>query len=701
MKSHHSIFKRSLMIALFCTIFTSATMLSGCSDNAKEGSQISITTSSETEIITSGTLSSSSAPEEDSAASKAASGTSTASGTDSSENVKVKFSGTTAEISGPGAAIDGSTLTITAAGTYELSGTWQDGQVHIKAGKDDTVRLILNGVSLSHSKGAAIYAEKCSETILQLASDTDNTVIDSGSTGQTEEASVSETGSTSDSSDNDTPNAAIFIQDDLTILGDGTLTVTGSHNGITSKDNLTITGGTLNVTADHHGITGKDNLTIDGGTVNVTAKKGDGLRSTYSDTAKTDKGHITVNSGTVTVNASEDGVQAEKNLTINNGTLNVTTGGGAGEVKSNTPDGFPGGFPGGNRQEQKTTENEDSKKGLKAGSDIIINGGVITLDTYDDAIHANADTAINNGTLTIRTGDDAIHADNILNISGGTTLITQSYEGLEAIQINISDGSVDITASDDGINAAGGNDNSGFGNFDGQMDFGGRHHMSAVTSPDTNPTIMQTTAETSDHSSESATESALNISGGTICVNAGGDGLDSNSTLNISGGTIIINGPSAGGNGIIDHDGTCKVTGGFLIGAGTSDMLEMPGSDSTQKTVAITLNQTLNAGTLIYVLDGSGQVIAAMQPEINYGCLILNRSLLKDGETYTVYTGGTVTGTALHGYYSDAAVSGGTQFTAFTASDAVTYVNENGVTTGNNFGGMGGPGGMGGHAPNL
>lgn len=675
--------RRKLIIAVLCACISGTMLLGGCSDNNDSETKQSSSESSASEKTAADDKNSSENQKEISA--HTAEGYTINfteedrnSNFDAEKAVSVKFSGTSAEISGKGAAFSEKSLNITAAGTYIISGELADGQIHINAGKKDVVTLVLDNASVTSSETSALYAEQCSKTIIILKDGTVNTFSD-GSGYDTEKD----------------PDAAIYAQDDLTILGGGTLNVNGNtKNGITSKDVLRISGGTLNVAAENHGITGKDDLAVEECKITVNAKNGDGLRSTNSDTDKADKGHVTVENSEVTVTVANDGIQAEKTITVSSGTINITTGGGADKAPQNNS-GF-GGMRGNMKAETSgsaDTETSDSKKGLKAGGDLVINGGTITIDSYDDSIHSNSSAAINGGKLSIRSGDDAVHADAVLDVTDGEITVSKSYEGLEAIQIHISGGTMDITASDDGINTAGGNDNSGFGNFDGKMDFGGRRRNFQQNSA---PQNGQSTTSSSASSADSDTLSAeLCISGGTVYVSSGGDGLDSNSALNISGGTIILNGPTAGGNGIIDHDGSCKVTGGFLIGAGTSDMLEMPGSDSTQKTAAITLSERQKAGTLIYVTDSSGKVIAAMQPEVDYACLILNSAELVDG-SYTVYIGGTATGESDHGYIKNASVSGGTKYTEFTVSEAVTYADQNGNTQG---GGMHGGRGQGGQRP--
>lgn len=661
---------KKLVLALMCAAVAGSLLLTGCSanDNGDDSSVKKIVSSQDSSSEGDGNsaeaVSTVSFEEED-----------VSTEYNESEATTIKLNETSAEISGQGASADGNTIKITDEGTYILSGKL-NGQIVISAGKDDVVKLVLDNAEISSSDTSAIYSEKCDKTILLLKDNTNNVLSDGSSY-------VSE--STEDS-ENDSPNAAVYCKDDLTILGNGTLTVNGNaRNGITSKDTLRISGGTINVDAVHNGITGRDNLAIDGGTITVTTKDGDGLRSTYSETDDDEKGHITIDNAEITVTSGSDGIQAEKNLIVNGGTITIKTGSGAGTQSSQNKGGF-----GGESLSSSDNSSDESVKGLKAGSNITVKGGTINIDSYDDAIHSNGEAVIKDGTINIKSGDDGIHADTSLNISGGSINVTQSYEGLEAISIDISGGTVDITSSDDGINAAGGNDGSGFGNFDNNMDFGGRRYNNSTVSTSENNNIQTiTTAAVNDDDSIST---ALNISGGTVYVNAQGDGLDSNGELNISGGVIVVNGTTQGGNGIIDHDGSCTVTGGTLIGAGTSDMLELPGDASSQKTVAVLFSQSQEAGQLVYITNSSGSVIAAISPEKSYECLIFSSADLNENETYTVYTGGTASGDSSHGYYSKASVSGGTKYTEFTVSGAVTYVDNNGVTT---YSGMGGRGGMG------
>lgn len=609
------------MAAMLCAALCGTAFLAGCTAESGESSQNS-TQASGSSAAESSVQSTAELKSEDTDASF-----------DEAGSVKIEL-GTSPSITGSGARADGSTVTIFSAGTYLLSGSLS-GNVVVDAGEEDVVRLVMNNAEITSSAPGAISENKCKKLIIVLPEGTSSSVSDGGSYSSDE--------------DSDSANSAIYAEDDLTILGSGSLTVNGNaHNGITSKDDLLITGGKINLTSANHGFTGKENLTVSGGEISVTSG-GDGMRSTFSDEAETDKGHILIAEGSITIKSEKDGIQSEKDLVVTGGKVSITAGASGGE-------------------------SEDSRKGLKSGYSLSISGGEINIETPDDGLHSNDQVTISGGSVNISSGDDGVHADSSLTVKDGTVTVSKSYEGFEAETVSISGGTVDITSSDDGINCAGGDDSSGFGGMDdGGMQFGGRGGA---------PVDVSATA-------------ALTISGGNVYVNAQGDGLDSNGSLDISGGLVVVNGTTQGGNGVIDRGGTMTVTGGMLVAAGTSDMLEMPDSTSTQNTLVVLFSEKQLAGSLVYVTDNNDKVLAAMIPEKEYGCFILNSSDLKSGETYKVYTGGNIIGQLDHGYYSECEAKDGNLYTSFTLSEGVTYVNASGVTsyTGGMGGGMGGPGG--------
>jgi len=516
---------------------------------------------------------------------------------DRNSETTIVLNGGAARISGDGAAFSGRTLTIRQQGTYVLSGKLENGQVLINAGKNDIVRLVMDDVSLHNETGPAIYAPKSKEIILILEKGTQNTVSDG--TRHTP------------SKDGNESAAAIFVQDNLSIAGDGILAVKGSHkHGIRAQDVLTITGGVISVDSAGDAIRGRDGVVITGG--NFTLKAGgDGIQS--NNNKDDEKGFVTIAGGTFIVQAKNDGIQARTSLTITGGAFKITTGGGSAGAPArmnNFRGGWGGGFGGGFGPAPKpSNEKSTSKKALKAGKLIHVTGGDFVIDAEDDAVHSNEKIVIASGKFSIRTGDDGVHADAALEISGGDINIISSYEGLEAVSITISGGNIIVNASDDGINAA-----DGTANTFGRGPMMGRGGRSSI-----NENMF------------------IRITGGTLDVYGGRDGIDSNGNIFIEGGTIKISGPSMVMDGAIDFDGRFIVTGGEIISAGSWQ--DAP-HDSTQPVVLLSYSRQQPSGSVIAIKDSSGRTLLEYASRIAYSMSGFTSPSFKIGGTYSLFING-------------------------------------------------------------
>jgi hypothetical protein len=542
----------------------------------------------------------------------------------------ITLQGDSITFSGSGIRVDGTKVTITSAGTYTISGTLNDGQILVDTHDEETVRLILNGVDITCLTSAPINIISAGKTVITLADGTDNFVTDGDSY-------LLET------AESDEPDAAIFSNDDLTINGNGSLTVTANYNhGIVSKDDLKITGGHITVTAVNDGMRGRDSIAVSDGTIIILAG-GDGMQSNNDEDPE--KGYIAIEGGTITITSKEDGIQAETSLTINGGTMTLTAGGGSSTRITASTD--PWSDRGGSMTVTSTTDT--STKGLKAGSAIIIAGGMISIDASDDAVHSNGSITIDSGTIVAASGDDGIHADSTLEINGGTINITKSYEGIESAAITLRDGSIRISASDDGINGAGGNDGSSIQGRPGQNTF--------------NP----------------SSGIFLTISGGYIVVDVTGDGIDVNGPITMSGGTVLVNGPTSNGNGALDYDGTFTISGGYLVAAGSSGMAQAPGTASTQYSVMMTFASPQPSGTMVHFETEDGEEILTFVPTKAYQSIVLSSSQLEKGVTYTVYSGGLSTGANTDGLFSGGTYTPGSQITSFTISGMVTNAGSTGA----------------------
>ena len=422
---------------------------------------------------------------------------------DDETETQIMLAGDVIEVTGEGVEVNGRFATITSAGTYRLTGTLTDGQIIVDTEDEETVHLIFDGINISNESSAPIYIANAEETVIMLAEGSENVVTDGAAYVFPDP-------------EEDEPNAAIFSKDDLTIFGEGSLTVEAHYNdGITSKDGLIITSGTINVSAVDDGIRGKDYLIIKDGNITVNAQ-GDGLKSDEDEDAA--KGYISIEGGTIQITSGGDAIQAETDVLITDGEFTIISGGGSNGV----------------------LDADASAKGIKAGVAVNIDGGTFTIQSADDGVHSNGTMTINGGSFTIASGDDGMHADASLEINDGTIDIQQSYEGLEANDVIINGGTIDIISSDDGINAAGGNDNSSINAPNG----GGRDNFTG-------------------------SQSTITINGGTITIAAGGsgngDGLDANGTITISGGDIVIKEPASYRDySNIDYDTTISFTGGSV-----------------------------------------------------------------------------------------------------------------------------------------
>ena len=452
-----------------------------------------------------------------------------------SSAIRIELEGETISCSSDTVSIDGSRITLLDEGTYLVSGTLNDGQLLVNAGDTDKVQIVLSGAEITSSDSAAICSLNADKVFVTLAEGTDNTLTNGGSYAAADEANV---------------DAVIFSRTDLTLNGSGSLSIHAqAGHGVVSKDELTVTGGSYSVTAAGHGLAGKDSLAIAGGTFRITSGK-DGLHA--ENTEDTAKGFLYIRDGAYTISAQGDAVSASGDLQVDAGSFDLTTGDGSASVTMPVEDSFAPGGPGGssgNRPRKEPTDNGEepsaesippeteeeetvdsvSQKGIKADGMLTISNGVFTLDSADDCIHSSGILTILNGEFVLSSGDDALHSDDAVLLQNGTFSIPYCYEGIEGLSVTVNGGDFDITAHDDGFNAAGGTDNSGFGARGEQF------------AADADAFIL--------------------INSGTIVVTSDGDCLDSNGDLSINGGTLSLT-CSGGGNTTLDCNGSYTNNGG-------------------------------------------------------------------------------------------------------------------------------------------
>lgn len=485
-------------------------------------------------------------------------------------------------IEGQGVSVSENEIKITTEGCYYITGDSENANIVIEANKNDNVQLVLDNCNLTSKTTAPINGIKCNVLTITLAENSNNTISDIGTYTKFTDTEKSE------------PDGTIFTKTELVINGTGNLNVNSNYlDGIVSKDTLKIINANININSKDDGIRGKDYAAIKSANITINAG-GDGIKSTNEA-----MGYIVIQGGNLNITAVNDGIQAETILNISEDPqINITTT--ASQNKNN------------NRRNPRNTNSSSSvsSKGLKADKEITIQSGTITISSTDDSIHSNGFIIINGGEFSLSTGDDGIHADTNIIINNGNIDITKSYEGIESGYIEINEGTINIVASDDGINVASKNDQSSMENRPG---------MNNQNKVNTNRKLI--------------------INGGNITVNASGDGLDSNGSIYIYGGNILVKGPTSNGDAPLDFDGEMVIDGGNLISYGSSGMFESPSNSSKQNIIICSLNGS--SGDKITVKDSQENEIASYEAEKKYQIIVISNDSIKQGETYKVYVNDT------------------------------------------------------------
>ena len=310
----------------------------------------------------------------------------------------------------------------------------------------------------------------------------------------------------------------------------------------------------------------KDDVTFNGkGTLSVTSPAGHGIVG---------KDDVKIAGGTVTIEAANHGIQANDSVRLAEANVTITAG------------------------------QDSGKDGIHVNDGAAEDGGT------SESFFYMAD-----GSLTIGAGDDGIHAESSILIEGGDIEVGKSYEGLEALTITIAGGNIDVTASDDGINAAGGSSNSS--NAFGDGDWGGPNGGGF---------------------SDGGTDGSIIIRGGKTHIRANGDGVDSTGSVEISGGYTLVEGPTQGDTSVLDYNVAGTITGGTFIGTGGAGMASNFSSAENQGIIVVSVGNQ-SAGTAVTLKDADGNTIAETTPELDYAVVYISTPDMEQGGTYTLTAG--------------------------------------------------------------
>lgn len=258
-----------------------------------------------------------------------------------------------------------------------------------------------------------------------------------------------------------------------------------------------------------------------------------------------------------------------------------------------------------------------AKHSIKANDNINIADGKLNLTAKKDALHCDNDSDdkqgniyIKNAEISIHAEDDALHASRSIILDNGNIHIENSYEGIEAQNIEIYGGNIRIKATDDGLNAA------------------------STKSTDTQNTDNKTNRANPFDGDENC---YIYIAGGTLVVDADGDGIDSNGYLQQTGGDVTVYGAENNGNGALDYSISSKITGGNMIAFGYSGMAQGFGANSTQGSVLIHFDsETTDAFILT---DSKNNQIITAKTDKKYNSVAVSTKEIEKGKTYTASAG--------------------------------------------------------------
>lgn len=572
--------RRKAMLA----IIMSSVMMTGCSSISQ--TKAASTTTSSTELATLKTS--------EEASEELFSSRDMEVGYDEDECVKIELKETTASCDSDAVQITDGSVTITDEGTYILSGTMTNGMIIVEAEDTDKVQIVLDNVNITCDTSAAVYVKSADKVFITTAAESENTLTNGGEYEAIDDNNI---------------DGVIFSKADLTLNGQGTLNIkANAGHGIVSKDDLVLTSGTYIINAEKHGLQGKDCLSIADGTYTIECGK-DALHTS---------GNLDVVNGTFQIKSGDDGMHADEALTIYDGKIDITES--YEGIEGKTIDIIDGDI--------SVVSSDDGLNAAQGSSGETENSGndEETNNFKNDRTKAFGDTTGNGkGDMPEGQEDQAPpeKPDGVENADGEKPEDLPDRSAEDITGKNTEDDSNAATkngtrpagnSSADGVEQEDGNDSGNRGPRGGrQMNNGGAPGQ----------------AEEGVY---------LRIAGGTLHVNASGDGLDSNGELYITGGEVYVSGPASDGDSAIDYDGTASITGGVLVAAGSSGMAQNFGSDSTQESIMVKVDSE-DAESTISLTDSEGNELVSWQPDKGYTCVIISTPELEKGETYTLKTG--------------------------------------------------------------
>ncbi len=499
-----------------------------------------------------------------------------------STDCTITFAEDSIGVRGEGVGVEGNAAVITEGGVYRLSGESADGRVIVRS--SDDVSLILDGLMLNNGYGAAIENSGEGDLIVTLAENTHNGIFCS--------------------SDDST---GIYSASDITINGSGELHIGASgKSALRSGGAVRLCGGELYIVSDGDGIVSASHIIAAGSSVSMTSG-GDGLKVTY--TGSDDAGYVSVIDGTLDITSATDSIQAENAVFISGGRIELSSGGGSSAVMFNDHGGrylrgMHGGYTAGGDKEYDFSDlvsgdgsSVSSKKGIRSGGFVVINGGEAEITSADDSIYARGSIYFNDGKLTLNSGDEGIHSDDGIIISGGVLSVEESYNSIEGMMVEIRGGDIMLNSRRDGIVAAGGTQLASFAATD-------------------------------------LTDRYISVSGGNVSLNSGGSGINSGGAATVSGGMLTVYSGDNDLFGSVDHRDYFALSGGAFAAFGSDGATKAP---SVLSRPCISILADIAEGSIVEIIDSAGELIFSTVVPCASSTMLFSSDDIISGAEYCVY----------------------------------------------------------------
>ena len=499
---------------------------------------------------------------------------------DESQASQITLANQMATVTGQGASFSDQTLTITQAGTYVLTGSGKNIKLVVEAAHTDQVHLVFQNLTLE-GEDTLLQVNKAQEVVISLAEGSQNAVTES------------------QASDDEKVKATIHSQVPLTLNGTGSLTLTAlTKNALEVEDDLKVLGGTYTVKAANHGFKAEGALDIEAATLTIEAGK-DGLHAEHDET--TERANVTLNPTQLSIAATEDGVDAGNELTIKGGTITVS----------------------------------QSEEGLEARV-IRQLGGDVTIKSSDDGVNASAGSSskTTDTSATSKTTEASATSNSADTSPSASQATSNSADTSSSASQDTSDSATASAPDSQATADPAATSQPDQANKDKNQTPPAPPASQAPPQGGQGPGGMPPGGQ-----EESDPSLQIILAGGTLTIDAEGDGIDSNGTVTISGGSLVVNGSVHDGNGPLDASGDITITGGTVWALGTSDMLQGFAQGSTQ--ASITANIAGTAGQTLIILDANGKEVARQTASKDFQAVIMSSADLVDGQTYTIQVDGT------------------------------------------------------------